>query len=332
MTPGVQRMKVSVDKIDYYLPPKIEDNGLLQSENPDWRMDDIVKKTGILKRHICEEGQTALDMGALAADKLFSSPEERRSIGFLIFVTQSPDYLFPTSACILQDRLGLDRKCLAFDVNLGCSGFVDGLAIGASLIESGLAERGLVICGETYSRYIQKTDRTCRPIFGDGAAAVLLSRSAKPALGPFDFGTDGSGYQDLIVKSGGARGASEAKAPCSIFMDGAKVFMFTMDAVPKTMQAVLDKAGAKLSDVDQFIFHQASKLVIENIIRRLDLPPEKVFLNMQDIGNTVSASIPIALKDASRQKRIKNGDLLMLVGFGVGYSWGSCLLEWGEAS
>ena len=217
---------------------------------------------------------------------------------------------------------------MAFDINLGCSGYIYGLSVCSSLIETGVAKKGLLICSETYTKFIDKSDRTCRPLFGDGAAATLLTACVNDKLGPFTFGTDGSGYDNLILRGSGARVENDSNAINNLFMEGAKVFMFTMDMVPKSVEGMLKKVDLSIDEIDLFVFHQASKLVIDNITRRLDLPEEKVFRNYQDIGNTVSASIPIALKDAEDKKVLKRGDKVMLTGFGVGFSWGSCLLEW----
>ena len=321
-------MKVKIEAIEYYLPPRTEDGAKMKEDNPDWRIADIEKKTGVLMRHIAAPEQTAVDMAELAAEKLFSSGISRDEIGFIILVTQSPDYMLPTSACILQDRLKLKRECAAFDVNLGCSGYVYGLAIGSAMIEAGLTQKGLLICSETYTKSIAKNDRTCRPIFSDGAAVTLLTNDNKNGIGPFELGTDGSGYADLIIPLSGARQMMKQDQERKLFMNGAKVFMFTMDVVPKCVNALLSRAGKMIDDVDLFVFHQASQIVMDNIIRHLGLPAEKVFINCREIGNTVSASIPIALKDAMTQKRLKKGDLVMLVGFGVGLSWGGCLVEW----
>ena len=323
-------MNVTIKSIEYYLPSKTEDGNTLKKENPDWRLEDIEEKTGVNIRYISAPEQTATDMAALAAEKIFSSGVQKEEIEFLILITQSPDYALPTSACILQDRLGLDKSCMAFDVNLGCSGFIYGLAIGGSLIERGLAKKGLVICSETYTKYIDKSDRTCRPLFSDAASAALLSSSDHNDIGPFEMGTDGSGFNNLILPSSGTRVNDQQADEKNLFMNGSEIFMFTMDMVPKCVNALLDKSGTQMEDIDLFIFHQASKLVIDNIIRRLNLPEEKVYVNYNQIGNTVSASIPIALSQALQERRLKNNDQVMLVGFGVGYSWGSCLLRWSE--
>jgi 3-oxoacyl-[acyl-carrier-protein] synthase-3 len=321
-------MKVAIERLEYVLAPNAEDSDQLKAENPDWRTDEIQIKTGINTRYIASPDQTALDLAIQAAEKLLESGFDRERIQATIFVTQSPDYNLPTSACIAQDKLGLSTDSLAFDVNLGCSGFVYGLSVGGALIESGLCENVLLLCADTYSKYIDKADRTCRPIFSDAGAATLLVRSEFDALGPFELGTDGSGHQNLIVPNSGAR--IKPAAAMKLYMDGAKVFMFTMAKVPLCVEALLAKAKMDVQAVDLFVFHQASAVVLENIIRRLKLPQEKVFFNLQDVGNTVSATIPIALKDAVRAGRLKSGDLVMMVGFGVGYSWGACLLRWKE--
>lgn len=323
-------MQIAIQAIEYYLPPNSEDGSVLVRDNPDWRMADIERKTGVHTRHVSAPTQTAVDMAALAIEKLFATGIGREEIDFLILVTQSPDYLIPTSACILQDRLGLPKSCMAFDVNLGCSGFVYGLTIGGSLIQAGVAAKGILVCSDTYTKYIAASDRTCRPLFSDAAAATLIGSNATSTMGPFEMGTDGSGFRDLMIPTGGARTSSDNRTlPCHLSMNGSKVFMFTMDMVPKCVMSLLEKSKKMLKDIDLFVFHQASKLVMDNIIRRLELPEEKVFSNLDRVGNTVSASIPIALKDAVEAGRLQEGDQVMLLGFGVGYSWGGCLMQWG---
>ena len=315
-------MKAAIRKIEYYLPSEVETNAALSDENPDWRMADIEEKTGILSRHIARD-ESVLDMAEAAAHNLLSKNEGLADeIGLLILVTQSPDMPLPTSACVLHGRLSLPKSCMAYDVNLGCSGFVYALATASSAIESGLADKALIVCSDKYSKYISSDDRTCRPLFGDGASATLISRSDEDKVGPFDFGTDGSGYKKLIVEPDESGTLPGGK----IHMDGSAVFMFTMSTVPKSVRATLSKAEITEEDVDQFIFHQASKLVIDNLIRRLKLPESKVYVNYPNIGNTVSSTIPIAIKDAFSDGSIKLGDRVLLSGFGVGLSWGACMI------
>ena len=323
-------MKIKISAISCHLPETIEGVDILQRDNPEWDMPKILEKTGIRERYISAPAETAVDLAFKAGMKLLSSISDIEDIDLLILVTQSPDYVLPTSACILQDRLGLSKNCMAFDVNLGCSGFVYALSIAGGLIESGVARKGLILCADTYSKYIVKNDRTCRPLFSDGAAATLVVSSEIDCIGPFELGTDGAGYDHLIVKHSGAREAELPAEICSssLEMSGGDVFLFTMRVVPPCINKLLDRTELKLENVDLIVFHQASKLVIDNLIRTMSLDKSKVFTNYENIGNTVSASIPIALKDASTQGRLRDGDTVLLVGFGVGLSWGATLMRW----
>jgi len=321
-------MKMKISSISYYLPASIEGLDTLKDDNPEWDIPKIIDKTGIISRYISAQDETAVDMAYAAGVKLLKAvnPEQ---IDLLILVTQSPDYVLPTSACILQDKLGLEKSCMAFDINLGCSGFVYALSIAGSLIESGVANSGMIVCSDTYTKYIAKNDRTSRPIFSDGAAAVFVEKSEFDMMGPFAFGTDGSGYDHLIVKEGGSRNTPAIDQPYgTLHMQGSSVFLFTMTVVPASINKLLDDAAMTLDDVDLVVFHQASKLVIDNLIHRLSLDTKKVFTNYSLIGNTVSATIPIALADADSQGRLQNGDNVLLVGFGVGLSWGANLMRW----
>lgn len=319
-------MKIRIVSISYYLPDTIEGVDILQRDNPDWDMPKILEKTGIYNRYISASDETAVDLAFKAGKKLLSNIANIEAIDLLILVTQSPDYVLPSSACIIQDRLGLSKSCMAFDVSLGCSGFVYALSIAGGLIESGVAHKCLILCADTYTKYINKNDRTCRPIFSDGAAATLLEGGVGDCIGPFEFGSDGAGYDKLIVRHSGARGSAHLSS--SLEMSGSDVFLFTMRVVPSCVDKLLDRAGLALENIDLFVFHQASKLVIDNLVRTMKLDQHKVFTNFENIGNTVSASIPIALKDAEAHGRLKQGDTVMLVGFGVGLSWGATLIKW----
>lgn len=312
-------INAGISGIGYYLPEKIITNRDLVKDNPDWDFRLIEPKTGILSRHIAGKDESASDLAVRAAEILFKRNNvDRNSIDALLFCTQSPDYALPTTACLIQERLKLPLSTAAFDFNLGCSGYIYGLAIGSAMVSSGLSKKVLLLCAETYSKYIAPDDRTSRTVFGDGGAATLIEPSkAAGMLGPFVFGTDGKGKDKIIVRDG------------QIHVDGPAVFMFTMNKVPVCVKELLDKAGKEISDIDLFVFHQASKVVIDNIIRILSLDESKVFRGYEKTGNTVSASIPIALKQAQDEGRIREGDLVMLVGFGVGYSWGANLVRWG---
>ena len=325
-------MKAKISAISYYLPEKTEGSIEWNQENPDWLMPKIIAKTGIEQCHISADAETAVDMAISAGKNLLNKISSKEDIDLLILVTQSPDYVLPTSACIVQDRLELSQCCMSFDMTLGCSGFVYALSVATSLMETRVANKAVIICADTYTKYIAKDDRTCRTIFSDGAAAVLLEKNDVDSIGPFELGTDGSQYDRLIVRGSGARQEIRPTNahPAVLEMKGSDVFLFTMRVIPKCIKDLLEKIKLSIDDIDLFVFHQASKLVIDNLVRHLSLNPKKVFTNYQKIGNTVSATIPIALKDAQDQGCVKDGDKVLLVGFGVGLSWGATLIRWSE--
>ena len=316
-----------ISDIQYYLPPKLLSNKDLVYDNPDWRMEDIEKKTGIKYRYICEEVQTSKDIALLACEKIFQSNVRRSDIDFLIVVTESPEHIAPAMSCDIQNSLGLETSVASFDVNLGCSGFVYGLMIADSILCANNYRNGLLVCVDTYSKYISSNDRTCRPLFSDAASATLITTSKKKTVGPFILGTDGSGYQDLMVKNSGTIRNTDTERNL-YYMNGSAVFMFTMRVVPKAVNDLINKEKCNIEDIDLFVFHQASKLVIDNLKRLLKLSNDKVFENYQLVGNTVSSSIPIALSQAKSANKIKKGSVVMLVGFGVGLSWGATIIRY----
>ena len=315
-----------ISDIQYHLPPKLLSNKDLESDNPDWKMDDIEKKTGVKYRYICENNQTSKDIAVLACEKLFNNSVKRSEIDFLIVVTESPEHIAPPMSCDLQNSLNLDTSVVSFDINLGCSGFVYGLMVADSILRANNYNKGILVCVDTYSKYISSNDRTCRPLFSDAASATLITSSKKRTVGPFILGTDGSGYQDLMVKNSGTIKNIDTERNL-YFMNGSAVFMFTMRVVPKIVNDLLIKEKCNKEDIDLFVFHQASKLVIDNIKRLLKLSSEKVFENYHLVGNTVSSSIPIALSQAKDKNIIKKGSVVMIVGFGVGLSWGATLIR-----
>jgi len=321
-------MKVKIKDITYFFPKSHESNEDLKQDNPDWDMDKITAKTGVTKRFISDSNQTALDLGVSAAKLMLEGSEKlTKEIDLLILVTQSPDYILPTSACIIQQKLNLPNNCMAFDINLGCSGFVYGLSVAGSLIESKVASKALIICADSYTKYIENDDRTNRPIFSDAGAATLLVKSELDNIGSFVTGTDGSGYESLIVRQGGARDLNPSSNKI-LEMNGSEVFLFTMKRIPATVKELLLKEKTSIDEIDLFIFHQASKLVIDNLTRLLNLNPAKVYRNYEKKGNTVSATIPIALKDASDEGLLHQNSKVMIIGFGVGLSWGATILNW----
>ena len=332
--------RAAIKGIASHLPEAQLTNGQL-GELFGERPERILEKTGIAVRRIAAAGECASDLGVEAAKKLFAdgvcSPDE---IDFLVFCTQSPDYFLPTTACVMQDRLSLRTDCGAIDFNQGCSGFVYGLALAQSLIEAGTASNVLLVTADTYSKFINPRDRTLRTLFGDGAAATLITatESSSQLIGPFVLGTDGRGANNLIVPEGGLRkSASENveveddkgnwRSQSNLYMDGNAVFNFTLTTVPRALDQLLEKAGISLDQIDYVIPHQANRFMLERLRPRLKVPPEKFCIDMELTGNTVSATIPIALENALKNGRVKAGDKLALIGFGVGYSWAATLVE-----
>ena len=307
-----------ITSIAYQLGSKPESLAELQAANPDWRVEQLYEKVGIDKRYVAGPDETPLTLGTQAAEKLLTGVD-RTGVDALIYVTQTPDSLIPTTACLLHARLGLPARALAFDVNQGCSGFVYALSLATALLQAQGLERALIVCAETYARHIAVSDRTCRPIFSDGAAAVMVDRGETGHIGPFTFVTDGTGAPNLTLKS-------SEQGP-ALFMDGPAVLLFTMSAVPRAVNELLARAALTAADVDLFVFHQASRVVIDNIRRALKLDDAKVFRNYQEMGNTVSATIPIALRQAEDAGRLGPGKTVLLVGFGVGYSLAACVVR-----
>lgn len=341
-------LRAAISAIEFYLPEGKLTNDHLASEFPEWSVEKIEQKTGITERRIAGPQECSSDLGIAAAHKLFAtglcSPQQ---IDYLLLCTQSPDYFLPTTACIIQDRLGLPRTCGAMDFNLGCSGYVYGLGVAKGLIETGQARNVLLLTAETYSKFIHPRDKSVRTIFGDAAAATLIegvdldSFNSEDLIGPFVYGTDGRGAQNLIVPTGGMRQLNSAglgeeeldeqgnlRSPCNLYMNGAEIFTFTLAEVPSCVEALLLRSGRKMEDIGLFVFHQANRYMLEHLRKKMKLPQEKFCITLRHCGNTVSSTIPIALWHAAQERRLKPGQLVILVGFGVGYSWGATLVRW----
>jgi len=325
----------SVGPISVHLPERVETNEQLASEFPRWDLKLIESKTGIAQRHVAEPDQCASDLGVIAAEKLFHEFDvDPQSVDFLLFCTQTPDYPLPTTACLMQDRLGLRTSCGALDFNLGCSGYVYGLALADGLIRTETVRRILLITAETYTKYIHSTDRSLRTIFGDGAAATLIDARDEPTLEAFSYGTDGSGANTLMVTEGGARPANQSHQPSNrqrwpsqLYMDGPSLIKFTVSAIPELVQDVLQKAGMTSDQVDLFLFHQATRKMLEQLHERLGVNETRLPIVMEHCGNTVSSTIPILIDDLRANGRIQHGMRNMLVGFGVGLSWAGCIWQ-----
>jgi len=335
-------MEVFLGGVAYALPERIVTNEELQRENPDWDIERIAAKTGIRARRVVSDGETAADLGVAAAERLLTNLDvDRNSIDFLLFCTQSPDYVLPATACVLQERLQLSHGCGAVDFNQGCSGFVYGLALAKGLVTAAIAKRVLLITAETYSRYVHPRDRAVRVLFGDGSAACLVQSTKGGArIDGFALGTDGEGFSNLIVPAGGARRPAclatkvettddrgSTRTPEHLFMDGQELFNFTLKRVPEVVTQLLQQSQLTRDDIDWFLLHQANAFMQEHLRMKLKIPKERAPIVLDGIGNTVSSSIPIAM--AVTAHAMRQGQRVMLVGFGVGYSWGACLLKWG---
>jgi len=329
-----------INAISYYLPEKVLTNEMLNEQFPEWSVDKISGKTGIFQRHIAANDEFSSDLAFEAATKLFKEHSfDKEEIDFIILCTQSPDYFLPTTACILQDRLGLSKNCGAFDFNLGCSGYVYGLGIAKGLIETGQASKVLLITAETYSKFVGNKDKSNKTIFGDAAAASIISKKEEGfKICDFVYGTDGSGADNLIVKEGGIRyrernlatttddyGNERSKA--DLYMDGSAIFVFTLGHVPKLIRAVLEKHHLVLNEIDLFVFHQANKFMLEHLRKKIKIDKDRFYLHLENCGNTVSSTIPIALNEALREGKILSNQKIMLTGFGVGLSWAGTVLE-----
>lgn len=303
-------------KIAYALPEKIVANDDLARIYPEWTAAKIFAKTGIASRHVAGDGETALDLADRAARELFTlHGVTADEIDFLLLCTQSAEYALPSSACLLQNRLGIPSTVGALAFDHGCSGYVYGLSLAKGLISGGMAKNVLLVTAETYTKYIAVEDKSTRTIFGDGAAATLIDEEASAKIGAFSFGTDGSGAERLIVRDG------------KLFMDGPEIFNFTLDVVPKTMDDVLARNNLTREDIDLYVFHQANKFMLDTIRKVNGLPRDKFYVNLENTGNTVSSTIPIALKQLDEAGRLKDGMKVMLMGFGVGLSWGATVIS-----
>ena len=325
--------------ISYYLPERVITNEELVQEFPEWSVDKVAAKVGVNSRHLSAADETAGDMAERAARKLFEEYNiNPKDIDFLLLCTQSPDYFLPSTSCILQDRLGIPTSSGALDYNLGCSGCVYGMAMAKSFVDSGLAKNVLLLTAETYQKYLHPSDKSNRSIFGDGAAACLISNEGIAEIGECVLGTDGSGAEHLIVKTGAAR----CKHPTELvtedadghqrfddylYMNGSTIFNFTLDAVPAMMKEILTKNKMEKDEVDYYVFHQANKFMLNTIRKVCVLPKDKFFVNLEETGNTVSSTVMIGLKQCLKAGTIHEGMKVMVTGFGVGLSWGGTILK-----
>ena len=327
-----------IKAISYYLPERVVTNEELVKEFPEWSVDKVAQKVGVNSRHLAADGETAGDMAEKAAQKLFEEYRiNPKSIDFLLLCTQSSDYFLPSTACVLQNRLGISTSSGAFDYNLGCSGCIYGLAMAKGLISAGIANNVLLLTSDTYNKYLHPSDKSNRSIFGDGAAACLISNEGFAQIGEFSLGTDGSGANNLIVKTGASRHKEKTGSFIEdeeghiwyddyLYMNGGAIFNFTLEAVPEMIKVILAKNGLKQDSIDYYIFHQANRFMLNTIRKVCSLPMEKFYVNLATTGNTVSSTVFIGIKDCLENGTIAKGMKVMVAGFGVGLSWGGTVL------
>ncbi|MBY0206175.1 ketoacyl-ACP synthase III [Paenibacillus polysaccharolyticus] len=315
-----------------YVPEKILTNSDLEKmvdTNDEW----IVSRTGIKERHIAAPDQATSDLAYEAAIKALESAGMTGSdLDLIIVATITPDSSFPSTACILQDKLGA-KGAAAFDLSAACSGFVYGLATATSFIQSGMYNNALVIGADCLSRITDYTDRNTCVLFGDGAGAVVVGEVPEGrGFKAFDLGAEGAGGSLLNIEGGGSRLPASAETIENkkhyIYMNGREVFKFAVRVMGTATIEVLRKAGMDRTDVDLFVPHQANVRIIQSAMQRLELPEEKVVVNVDKYANTSAASIPLALVEAAEEGRMKAGDTVLMVGFGGGLTWGASVLVW----
>lgn len=335
-------MYAAITGVAAYLPESVLSNADLERQFPEWSVQKIANKTGISERRIAGPQQFSSDLATEAANNLFTAFNiDRTTVEFIILCTQSPDFYLPTTACLVQEMLEIPQTCGALDINLGCSGYVYALGLAKGLIESGQVQNVLLLTADTYSKFLNNSDKSVRTIFGDGASATFIEATAEnPSITGLNFGTDGSGAKHLIVPNGGLRSGVDI-APKSLstdrgfdseeldlYMDGPEIFNFTIRVVPESIDKILAKASLSIEEIDLFVFHQANTFMLNHLRKSLGIPEEKFFISLENTGNTVSSTIPIALSAALEQGVLHPKMKVLVLGFGVGLSWGGAVVNW----
>jgi 3-oxoacyl-[acyl-carrier-protein] synthase-3 len=316
-------------KVGTYLPQKVLSNQDL--EYLGWSAKKIFTKTGISQRHVTIENETALDLACYACEDLFFKYEiDKKEVDYILYCTQSPDYNLPNNVSILHKKLKLSNNIASLEFNQGCSGYIYGLSLAKALISSNLATKVLLITADTYTKYIDNEDRANKTIFGDGATATLLTKDEIDKFGEFIFGTNGDGSCNLCVNNSGLskEKLTQDGFEDKLFMNGSEIFNFTLEAVPASVEKVLEKNNIKFEEIDYFLFHQANNFILEHLREKLNIPKDKFPKFIENTGNTISSTIPFLINDLNAKKILKKGDKLLLIGFGVGYSWGTIIIEY----
>jgi 3-oxoacyl-[acyl-carrier-protein] synthase-3 len=333
---------LKITAIEYYLPEKVVTNEDLAMANPGWDMAKIESKSGVKSRHIAEPDQTALDLGIKAVENILAAGViVKEQIDAIIFCTQSPDYIMPSNSFLIHKHFNFSEDVWTFDYNLACSGYIYGLAICRGMLETGLAKNILLITAETYSKYINEKDRSTSILFGDGAAASIISHDLNDRIMDTILSSSGEKFDSFYIPAGGCKipkdlhtrettidQSGNVKSLENIHMNGFAVWQFISKKVSEQINTLLQRNQMGVDDIDLFIFHQASKMTLDSLVKMLKINEDKVFFNLENIGNTISSSLPIAIKDAADSGRLKKGDIVLLSGFGVGLSWGSIIMKY----
>lgn len=335
----MRKQSIGIVALDYYLAPTSISNETLNEQNPSWDMEKATQRSGVVSRPIASAGVTALDLSYRAVSKLIEADRQILSgVDALIFCTQTPDYVLPSNSNLLHGLLDLPSHVMAFDINHACSGYPYAIGIAKSLVSNKMANRILVVTADTYSRLIHPLDRSVRPLFGDAASVSVISAGTGLFIDDQSYGTAGKLADRFIVKNGGMRHAQKnvnrvqldfaqrIRSPDHIQMDGMGVLSFFNKVVPASIREILVRNQLSIDDVSYFVMHQASQLALDSLRKSLGVPSEKVIIDMSDTGNLVSSSIPVVLKRSMGKGLFKQGNRIILAGFGVGLSWGTVLI------
>lgn len=323
-----------VDTISLYFPEETLDNKKLSDL---FNVDEqkILKATGIKNRYISGKDELASDMAFRVVENFFVEYSiDRTIIDCLIFCSECYDYIAPTSSCILQNRLNLNKDIACIDMPYGCSGYIYGLAMAKSFVNTGIAKNVLFVTADTSTKTISPSDLELRSIFSDAASVTFVNSTNYNTIGEFVFGTDGGGWESIHISRSGFRKPmdsvfleEEGLTNGKMVMNGLEIFNFGLRVVPKLLDDTLEKNNLKLEDIDLFIFHQPSLFLLKTLRKKINIPESKFFINIESHGNTVSTSIPLALKEAKEQGKLTTGMTVLLIGFGIGFSWAGTIIK-----
>ena len=331
----MKKIRAQITALGMYVPEKRvtnDDLALLVDTSDEW----IRERSGISERRIVSDGQANSDLSVKAIENAFEGGDFRpEELDLIIVATVTPDMMFPSTACIVQDKIGA-RNAWSFDLSGACSGFLYAMATGAQFVQTGMYKKVLVVGTDVMSSILNFEDRSTCVLFGDGAGAILLEPTEDPDVGIIDFllHSDGAGGKFLYMPAGGslhpASHETIDKKMHYVHQDGRNVFKHAVKLITEVSRDILERNGYTADDVNLLIPHQANLRIIQSSLERLGLSPDRVVINIDRYANTTAATIPIGLTEAHQQGRIKKGDLLLLASFGAGFTWGSVLLRWGD--